>query len=154
MLCAMRLSSVSCHTNCAWCIHIFNVACWLLYICYFFFFLLFFLLTSFSFCLCRTHLSWSVCPCPSTRERAWHVSVLVKTTVERRATSPCNHPLHNRPPAVLLTHTRHRRVEKAREGCEEAKDRRGNEERKRERDSGRALGRLGFVFPVGLCAVL
>lgn len=65
--------------------------------------------SSFLFRLCRTHLSWSVCPCPSPRERAWHVSVLVKTTVERRATSPCKHPLHHRPPAVLLTNTWHRR---------------------------------------------
>lgn len=86
---------------------------------------------SFSLCLHRTHLSWSVCPSPSPRKRAWHVSVLVKTTVERRATSPCNHPLHHRPPAVLLTHTRHRRVKKAREGWKEATDRRG--EKKRER---------------------
>lgn len=100
-----------------------------------------------SFFLCRTHLSWSVCPCPSSRERAWHVSVLVKTTVERRATSPCKHPLHHRPPAVLLTHTRHRRVgEKRRERVEEeATVTRG----KNERDSRRALGRLGFVSPAG-----
>lgn len=81
------------------------------------------------FCLCRTHLSWSVCPCPSPRERAWHVSVLVKTTVERRATSPCKHPLHHRPPAVLLTHTWHRRVRgnKAREGWG-----RGNRQQRKE----------------------
>lgn len=46
------------------------------------------------FCFCRTHLSWSVCPCPSPRGWAWHVSVLVKTTVERKATSPCNCPTH------------------------------------------------------------
>ena len=89
-----------------------------------------------SSCLCRTHLSWSVCPCPSPRERAWHVSVLVKTTVERRATSPCNHPLHHRPPAVLLTHIRHRRVGKARGGWKEAKDSRGGKS-KRERESER-----------------
>lgn len=80
--------------------------------------------------LCRTHLSWSVCPCPSPRQRAWHVSVLVKTTVERRATSPCDHPLHHRPPAVLLTHTRHRRVEKESEGLRGGK---GQERRRGKR---------------------
>lgn len=115
---------------------------------------LFIELTSLSFCLCRTHLSWSVCPCPSPRERAWHVSVLVKTTVERRATSPCNHPLHHRPPAVLLTLTRHRRVEKAREGWEEAEERRGKEEERRGGTEGRerlweSLGTSGLCFSSG-----
>lgn len=104
---------------------------------------------SFSLCLHRTHLSWSVCPSPSPRKRAWHVSVLVKTTVERRATSPCNHPLHHRPPAVLLTHTRHRRVKKAREGWKEATDRRGGKKKERERDSGRAFGTSGLCFSSG-----
>lgn len=125
MLCAIRLTTVSCHANCAWCIHSSNVACCLLFSSILLCCCCFFLYWRLSLpCLCRTHLSWSVCPCPSPRERAWHVSVLVKTTVERRATSPCNHPLHHRPPAVLLTHTRHRRVGKAREGWKEAKDRR------------------------------
>lgn len=86
----------------------------------------------FNLALCRTHLSWSVCPCPSPRERTWHVSVLVKTTVERRATSPCKQPVHRRPPAALVTHrgtgqwTRH--------------------EDTHERDSGRPLGHPNFDF--------
>lgn len=36
----------------------------------------------------RTHLPWSVCPCPSSRNWARHVSVLVKITVKKRVTSP------------------------------------------------------------------
>lgn len=148
MLCAIRLTTVSCHANCAWCIHSSNVACCLLFSSILLCCCCFFLYWRLSLpCLCRTHLSWSVCPCPSPRERAWHVSVLVKTTVERRATSPCNHPLHHRPPAVLLTHTRHRRVGKASEGWKEAKDRR---EGMREREGlWESLGTSGLCFSSG-----
>lgn len=103
-LCAIKLPTASFNTNCARCIYSSNAACCLLLLC---FLKNDYYLTSFTTCLYRTHLSWSVCPCPSPRERAWHVSVLVKTTVERRATSPCNHPLPQGPPAVLLTHTAH-----------------------------------------------
>lgn len=48
---------------------------------------------------------------------------------------PVTTPLHHRPPAVLLTHTRHRRVEKAREGLRRGKgqERREGKERKEER---------------------
>lgn len=132
----MRLTSVSCHTNCAS-----YLPCWLLgfsfiFICF---------TDIFSFCLCRTHLSWSVCPCPGPRGRAWHVSVLVKTTVERRATSPFNHPLHHRPPAVLLTHTRHRRVKKER-GLWSSKGQERRRERKRLWES---LGTSGLLFSSG-----
>ena len=102
-LCATKLPTASFHTSRARYIYSSNVACFLLLPCFF----NYHYLTSFTTFLYRTHLSWSVCPCPSPRERAWHVSVLVKTTVERRATSPCNHPLPQGPLAVLLTHIAH-----------------------------------------------
>jgi len=49
---------------------------------------------------------------------------------------------------VLLTHTRHRRVEKAREGCEEARTGEEEEEEERER-LWESFGTSGLCFSSG-----